>query len=199
MWCPACGRQTPDALSECKHCGVPIPPSLLRRLLGRLRGSNPGGNSTGAAQRRPVVTANEEPEGVEMPADGAKPLPFSAQPVAERDAEALEALPPELRETVRRTLREVSGSAAMRVQRIVHDDGTIAESVTEGTAPLDPELRAALEKLLEAESGGAEQQIVVEVDGSRQVYESVDQVPPEVRSLLGRFAEAPISRDEAEG
>src|SRR3954447_22337496 len=182
MWCPACGRQTPEALSECKHCGVPIRPSLMRRLLGRLRGTPgaaPGGGAGGAAHARPVVPADEEPEGVEMRAEGAKPLPFSAQPVAERDAEALEALPPELRETVRRSLREVSGSAAMHLQRVVYDDGTIAESATERTTPLGPEVRAALEKLLEAESGSAEQQIVVEMDGSRQTYESMEQVPPE--------------------
>jgi hypothetical protein len=186
-------------MSECKHCGVPIPPSLLRRLLDRLRGASAHVHRGSPARARPVMTAEEEPEGVEMPAGGARPLPFSAQPVAERDAEALVALPPELRETAGRSLRELAASAAVHVQRIVHDDGAITASVAGRAAPPDPEVRAALEKLLEAEQGAAEQQIVVEVEGNRQANESADQVPPEVRSLLGRFAEAPISRDETEG
>jgi hypothetical protein len=174
-------------------------PPLLRRLLDRLRGTSGASRAGGAAGVRAVTPAEEEPQGVEMPAAGAKEISFSAHPVAERDSAALEALAPEVRETVRRSLREAKGSARMtQVERSVLQDGTIAETTTERVTPLDPEVRAALEKLVEAEAGAVEQQIVVDVDGGRQVYSSIDQVPPEVRGLLGRFAEAPISRDDAE-
>src|SRR5215210_4525212 len=116
MWCPACGRHTPDAHSECKHCGVPVRPSMLRRLLGMFRAAPEAGRAAapGAtpARARPSLRPDEQPAAVEMPAAAAKPVPFSAHRVTDGDQEALDALSPELRETVRRSLREARGPAA---------------------------------------------------------------------------------------
>lgn len=193
MRCPACGRETPDALMVCKHCGASTRPSILRRLFGWLRFPHVSVSVRTKPTVRRALRADEDPLGIEMSAAGAKSISMTMTKVSGLEgAEALEALPPEIREKLRRA---TSDGNVVQYQRVVQDDGFGRATVTENGTPIDPNLRAALQKLLEAESATTEQQIVVDVDGTRQVYGSVDEMPPEVRKMLGRFADAPINSD----
>jgi hypothetical protein len=193
MRCPACGRETPDALMVCKHCGASTRPSILRRLFGWMRLPRVNVSVRIQPTVRRAVRVDEDPLGIEMPAGGVRSVSMTMTKLSRLDgADALETLTPEIREKLRQA---TSNGNVVRYQHVTQDDGFGRATVTEDGTPVDPELRAALQKLLEAESGTTEQQIVLDVDGTRQVYGSVDEMPPELRKMLGRFADAPINND----
>lgn len=193
MRCPACGRETPDALMVCKHCGASTRPSILRRLFGWMRLPRVNVSVRIQPTVRRAVRADEDPLGIEMPAGGVRSISMTMTKVSRLDnADALETLSPEIREKLRQA---TSNGNVVRYQQVTQDDGFGGATVTEDGTPVDPKLRAALQKLLEAESGTTEQQIVIDVDGTRQVYGSVDEMPPEIRKMLGGFADAPINND----
>ena len=201
MRCPTCGRHTPDALIICKHCGASTRTSLWRRLFGWV--SRPKHNVSFGA-RTGLGAADDEPLGIEMPAAGAKAVTFSVgrvatelsvstSPVDSGEAGGVACvsggIPPELL----RQLREAAGpSGELRYHRIERDDGPGDVTVTESGTPLDPQVRAAIQKLLASESVAREQQIVIETNGNRQVFDSIDDVPSHLRKFLGPFADAPI-------
>lgn len=203
MECPNCGRQTPDALLVCRYCGIAPRPPLWRRVVDWFRGVRARvprvsvSFDTSADPHARPLSADEEPLGIEMPA-GAKTktvtMGVTTVTTSRRDGAALETLP----EDIRDALRRAAGSGGMvYYERVVQDDGSGPVVSQRGTPP-DPQLRAALEKLLQAEAGATEQQIVVEVNGDRQVYRSAEEMPPEVRKMLGRFADLPLTPDAGE-
>jgi hypothetical protein len=191
MRCPNCGRETPEAMLECRHCGGSTRPSILRRLFGWLRWPRVS-VSVNVHDR---LTPDEDPLGIEMPATTTKSISFTAGTMAfARGPEAMEMLSPEMREKVREMIAAAGGE--VRYEKTVRDDGAGEVTVSESGTPLDPTLQAAIEKLLESETATREQRIVVETNGQRHVYESVDQMPPELRARLGNFADRPINDEE---
>jgi hypothetical protein len=194
MRCPTCGRETPEALMVCRHCGAATRPSLVRRLFGWLRRPR----ADASLEVRHGVTPDEDPLGIEMPAAGAKAISLTVTQVSTgRDTlGAVEALPPALRDKVREMI--ASGGGPVHCEQVVRDDGTGEVTVSERGTPLDPEVRAAIAKLLESETATHEQRIVVETDGTRQEFESAQDMPPAVRNLLGRFADMPINEEGKE-
>lgn len=199
MRCPACDRDTPDALLVCRHCGASTRPSLLRRMFRWLRRP-----SVSVSASRPRVTAEDEQLGIEMPALGVKTMSVTLSDVtsAQRgivgDADA-----PDVLEQLRRA---AAGGGQVYYERVTQQDGLTGKTtVSERGTPLDPEVRDAIEKLLSSHVGGdgagvtREQQIVVETNGTRKVYSSIDEVPAEVRGILGKFADLPINREDTTG
>ena len=189
MECPNCGRQTPDEMTVCRYCGIAPRPPLWRRLAEWFRAPRVGAPADRPARR---TSPEDEPRGIEMPA-GSRTVTVGLSTVSttRRDGQAVESLPADIREA----LREVAGTeGTVYYERVVSDDSS-GPVVSERGMPLDPQLQAALAKLLEAEAATTEQQIVVEVNGDRQVYRSADEIPPEVRKMLGQFADAPLARD----
>jgi hypothetical protein len=199
MRCPACGRETPDALMVCRHCGASTRPSILQRLFGRLRRPHASVSIGMSPPAREVLTADEEPLGIEMPALGVKTMSVTVSQSSSTQGAVLSGagLDADMLEKLRRVA--AAGGAEVRYERVERDDGRGNVTVSESGTPLDPDVRAALEKLLNAKPGAGgvirEQQVIVETNGTRQVYGSVEDMPPEVRKLLGRFAESPISDD----
>ena len=192
MRCPACGRETPEALMVCRHCGASTRPSILAKFFGWLRRPR--------AAARVVLTADEEPLGIEMPAVAVKTMSVtvSETPCARGTVLSGEGLDADVLEKLRRVA--AAGGGEVRYERVQRDDGFGNVTVSETGTPLDPEMRAALEKLFDSKPGAGgvirDQQVVVETGGTRQVYDSVEEMPPEVRKLLGKFAESPISDGE---
>ena len=197
MRCPTCDRDTPDALLECRHCGASTRPSHLRRLFGWLRMP-----SVSVSVSRPRVTAEEEQPGIEMPALGVKTMSVTLSDVTSaRRGITGEALAPDVLEQLRR-----AAGGQVYYERVTQQDGLTGKmTVSERGTPLDPDVRAAIEKMLASHGSRdgtgvtREQQIVVETNGTRRVYSSLDEVPPEVRGILGKFADLPISREDAAG
>ena len=199
MRCPACDRDTPDALLVCRHCGASTRPSFLRRLFRWLRMP-----SVSVSVDRPRLTADEEQLGIEMPALGVKAVSVTVGDVtsAQRGM-AEDAVAPDVLEQLRRA---AAGGGQVYYERVTQQDGlTGRTTVSERGTPLDPDVRGAIEKLLASHAGGdgagvtREQQIVVETNGTRKVYSSIEEVPAEVRGMLGKFADLPINRDGTEG
>lgn len=194
MQCPACGRSTPDALLVCKHCGASTRTPWWRRLFGRLRAPRVGVSLDVSAER---ARPDEEPLGIEMPAGAAVKMTVSDVTVTRSGTEGLDALPPDVRDDVRDALRRAAGSGGMvYYEKVVSDDGS-GPVVSERGTPPDPQVRAALQKLLATEAT-TQREIVVDVNGERQVYRSVDEMPPEVRKLLGQFADLPVTHDRTD-
>ena len=189
MQCPACGRQTPDALMVCEHCGASTRAPLWRRLFGWLRPPPARASHDVSIDR---TRADEEPLGIEMPAGPAVNMTVSDVSVTRRGGEGLDALPDEVRDALRRAAGE---GGTVYYEKVVTDDGS-GPVVSERGTPPDPQLRAALEKLRQTEAGTTQHEIVVDVNGERQVYRSVDEMPPEVRKLLGRFADMPLTPED---
>ena len=196
MRCPACDRDTPDALLVCRHCGGSTRPSLLRRLFRWLRPP-----SASVSIGRPPVTADEEQAGIEMPAMGVKAISVTVSDATTRAGGIIpsDALAPDVVEQLRRA---AAGGGQVYYERVTEQDGLTGKTtVSERGTPLDPDVRAAVEQLLASHADGAdtgtthERQIVVETNGTRKVYASIDEVPPEVRCMLGKFADLPINRD----
>lgn len=190
MRCPACGRETPDALMDCSHCGARTQPSMLRRLWGRLRGTPP---SVSVNVRTGMSAADDFPGAIEMPV-GVRTMSVTmteltgkTEPLARLDQ-----LDPELRANLLDAMNAGGGEVKV-FERIEREDGQGNVTFSESTTPSDPAVRAAIEQLIRAHPtsgpGSAEQQIVVEVDGARHVYQSVDELPPEVRKLVDKFAD----------
>ena len=197
MRCPACDRDTPDALFECRHCGASTRPSLLRRLFGWLRP-----HSVSVSVDRPRVTADEEQLGIEMPALGVKAISVTVSDTTTRADGVVpaDALAPDVLEHLRRA---AAGGGQVYYERVTQQDGLSGKTtVSERGTPLDPDVRAAIDTLLAshgATTTAREPQIVVETNGTRKVYSSIDEVPPEGRGMLGKFADLPINRDESAG
>ena len=195
MQCPACGRSTPDALLVCKHCGASTRTPWWRRLFGWLRVPRVDVTLDVSSER---ARPDEEPLGIEMPAGAGVTMTVSDVTVTRRGAEGLDALPAEVREDVRDALRRAASAGGMvYYEKVVRDDGS-GPVVSERGTPPDPQVRAALQKLLETEAGAMQREIVVDVNGERQVYRSVDEMPLEVRQLLGRFGDMPLTREADE-
>ena len=196
MRCPACDRETPDALLVCRQCGGSTRPSLLRRFFRWLR---PPAASVSIG--RPPVSADEEQLGIEMPAMGVKAISVTVSDATTRAGGIIpaDALAPDVVEQLRRA---AAGGGQVYYERVTQQDGLTGKTtVSERGTPLDPDVHAAVEKLLTSHADGAdtgtthERQIVVETNGTRKVYASIDEVPPEVRGMLGKFADLPINRD----
>lgn len=198
MQCHTCGRDTPDGLMVCRRCGAATRPSLLRRLRGWLRHSTP----RVSVDVRTRVGPDEDPLGIEMPAAGAKAVALTVSEVPTRSdpLTGIDRLDPALRDKLLAAI--AAGGREVKFERVVREeDGDVPVSET-GT-PVDPAVRAAIERLLESHPatppGTSEQQIVADVDGTLQVYQPVDDPPPEVSKLLGRFAERKIEPDSNDG
>ena len=199
MRCPACDRDTPDAMLVCRHCGASTRPSLLRRLFGWLRLP-----SVSVSVGRPRMTADEEEFGIEMPALGVKTMSVTLGDVTSAQRGMVGDPPaPDVLEQLRRA---AAGGGQVYYERVTQQDGLTGKTtVSERGTPLDPDVRAAIEKLMSSHTGGDgagvthKQQIVVESNGTRKVYSSIDEVPAEVRGMLGKFADLPINREDTAG
>jgi hypothetical protein len=188
MDCPNCGRRLPDTL-VCKHCGlsVPLRPPLWRRLLDRLRAPR---DDASVDTARDAARPDEEPAGIEMPA-GKRAVTMSVSRVSTTRQEGmpLKNLPEDTIDALRRA---AASGGAVYYERVVSDDGS-GPVVSERGTPPDPQLQGAIDELLKAEAGATEEQIVVDVNGERQVYGSVDEMPPEVRTMFQHFADMPVT------
>jgi len=188
MDCPNCGRRLPDNL-VCKHCGltVPVRPPLWRRLFDRLRAAR---DNVSVNTARDAARPDEEPVGIEMDA-GKRAVAMSVSRVSmtRQEGVPLKNLP---EDTVDALRRAAASGGAVYYEREVSDDGS-GPVVSEGGTPPDPQLQGAMDDLLEAQPGATEEQIVVDVNGERQVFGSVDEMPPEVRTLFQHFADMPVT------
>lgn len=170
MDCPRCGRETPDALTARRHCGASPRPSLWRRLFGWAGTQQPA-----APKHRSVFVSR-----VSTRVAGAAPVGRSGAPGQ---------IPPDLVEELRRA---VGDCGVVSYEKVSVDDGSGEVAVSERGTPLDPKVRAALEGLMASGVATSQQQIVIDADGQRRIYDCIDDVPPHLRKLLGRLADAPL-------
>ena len=205
MKCPRCGRETPDAMTECRHCGASTRPSLWRRLFGRRAANGAADRPSAAVRVRPDDGTEDGPPGIEMPAAGAKPVSFSSSQVTTTTVSSVETagravvpgeVPPELIEQLRSAVGE---GGVVHYEETIVDDGSGEVAVTQRDTPLDPKLRAAMEKLLASQTATRQEQIVIDVNGQRHTFDTLADVPPHLRKFLGPFADAPISIEPPEG